>query len=156
MPNRIERPSARIVAHGVVASSTAAQEKWGALYRCSRQPSAHLPYRVELPPRVLKPRSHVKCRLRRLRAKSADLDEWHGFRFTVAKRVALSTQQPESNLRSHPMLYWTVVLLVIALIAAFLGFGGIAASAAGIAKILFFVFLVLAILSFVFGRRAPT
>jgi uncharacterized membrane protein YtjA (UPF0391 family) len=89
-------------------------------------------------------------------AKSAGLDEWHAFRFTVAKRVALSTQQPESNLRSHPMLYWTVVLLVIALIAAFLGFGGIAASAAGIAKILFFVFLVLAILSFVFGRRAPT
>jgi uncharacterized membrane protein YtjA (UPF0391 family) len=73
----------------------------------------------------------------------------------------LSLSEPEERAASRrspgerTMLYWTVVLLVIALIAAFLGFGGIAAGAAGIAKILFFVFLVLAVLSFLFGRRAP-
>jgi uncharacterized membrane protein YtjA (UPF0391 family) len=65
----------------------------------------------------------------------------------------------ESFTRTHSedfvMLYWTVVLFVIALVAAFLGFGGIAGAAAGIAKILFFAFLVLALFSLVLGRRVP-
>jgi uncharacterized membrane protein YtjA (UPF0391 family) len=39
------------------------------------------------------------------------------------------------------MLYWALLLLIIAIIAAILGFGGVAVAAVGIAKILFFIFL---------------
>jgi uncharacterized membrane protein YtjA (UPF0391 family) len=56
---------------------------------------------------------------------------------------------PEEN----PMLYYTIVFLIIALVAGVLGFGGIAGAAAGIAKILFFVFLILFVASLIFGRR---
>jgi uncharacterized membrane protein YtjA (UPF0391 family) len=49
------------------------------------------------------------------------------------------------------MLYYAVVLFVIAIIAAVLGFGGIAFGAVEIAKVLFFVFLVLFIGSLIMG-----
>jgi uncharacterized membrane protein YtjA (UPF0391 family) len=58
--------------------------------------------------------------------------------------------------RSHSMLHWAVVFLVVALLAAVFGFGGIAGTAAGIAKVLFFLFLVLFIVSLLMGRtRTP-
>jgi uncharacterized membrane protein YtjA (UPF0391 family) len=58
--------------------------------------------------------------------------------------------------RSHSMLHWAVVFLVVALLAAVFGFGGIAGTAAGIAKVLFFVFLVLFVVSLLMGRtRTP-
>lgn len=69
---------------------------------------------------------------------------------------SVTLTQLASSERRSAMLYWAVVLFVIALIAAFLGFGGIAASAAGMAKVLFFVFLVLAVVALIFGRRIPT
>src|SRR5690606_14461573 len=50
-----------------------------------------------------------------------------------------------------PMLYWTLVFLVIALIAGVLGFGGIAGASAGIAQILFFIFLAFLVISLVAG-----
>jgi uncharacterized membrane protein YtjA (UPF0391 family) len=49
------------------------------------------------------------------------------------------------------MLYYAVVLFVIALVAALFGFGGIAAGAVEISKILFFVFIVLFVASLVRG-----
>lgn len=52
-----------------------------------------------------------------------------------------------AEIRETPMLYWSLMFLLVALVAAVFGFGGIAASAAGIAKILFVVFLVLAVVS---------
>ena len=55
------------------------------------------------------------------------------------------------------MLYWAVVLFIIAIIAAVLGFTGIAVAAAGIARILFFIFLVFFVITLVAGlmRRGP-
>jgi uncharacterized membrane protein YtjA (UPF0391 family) len=52
---------------------------------------------------------------------------------------------------SAGMLYWALVLFIIAIIAGFLDFGGIAGAAAGIAKILFFIFIVLLVMSLLFG-----
>jgi len=49
------------------------------------------------------------------------------------------------------LLYWAIVLLVVALIAAFLGFGGVAGTATESARILFWVAIVLVLLSFVGG-----
>ena len=46
------------------------------------------------------------------------------------------------------VLYYAVVLFVVALIAALFGFGGIAAGAAGVAKILFIIFLVVSVVTF--------
>jgi uncharacterized membrane protein YtjA (UPF0391 family) len=72
----------------------------------------------------------------------------------TALDVVMARPQPRpSSSRRHPMLYYTLVFLIVALIAGVLGFGGIAGAAAGIAKILFFVFLVLFVLSLIFGRR---
>jgi uncharacterized membrane protein YtjA (UPF0391 family) len=48
------------------------------------------------------------------------------------------------------MLYWIVVLLVLALAAGVLGFGGMISVAAGPAQIAFAIFLVLLLISLVF------
>jgi uncharacterized membrane protein YtjA (UPF0391 family) len=53
--------------------------------------------------------------------------------------------------KEAPMLYWTVVFLIIALVAGLFGFTGIYAAAAGIAKILFFIFLVLFVIGLLTG-----
>jgi uncharacterized membrane protein YtjA (UPF0391 family) len=55
------------------------------------------------------------------------------------------------------MLYWALVMLVIAIVAGILGFGAVSFAAAGIAKILFFLFLIGFIVSLFMhlGRRVP-
>ena len=50
-----------------------------------------------------------------------------------------------------PMLYYTLVFLVIALVAGVLGFTGIAGASASIAQTLFYVFLVLLVVSLIVG-----
>jgi uncharacterized membrane protein YtjA (UPF0391 family) len=57
----------------------------------------------------------------------------------------------------NPMLYWALVMLVIAIVAGILGFGAVSFAAAGIAKILFFLFLIGFIVSLFMhlGRRVP-
>jgi len=67
-------------------------------------------------------------------------------------RVEIQVNPPEA--RSHIMLHWSLVFLVIALIAGVLGFTGVYVAAAGIAKILFFVFLVLFVISLLTSRRS--
>jgi uncharacterized membrane protein YtjA (UPF0391 family) len=52
-------------------------------------------------------------------------------------------------LEEKPMLYWSLVFLVIALIAGVLGFAGVAVAAAGIAKLLFVIFLILFVISLI-------
>ena len=47
------------------------------------------------------------------------------------------------------MLYWALILLLVAIVAGALGFGGVAGASAGIAKILFFIFLVLLVISLI-------
>ncbi len=47
------------------------------------------------------------------------------------------------------MLYWAVVLFILAIVSGLLGFGMIASAAAGMAKILFFIFLVLFAISLI-------
>lgn len=49
------------------------------------------------------------------------------------------------------MLYWALVLLVVALIAGALGFGGIAGASVGVVQILFFTLLAFLVLSFIAG-----
>lgn len=55
-----------------------------------------------------------------------------------------------------PMLYWTLVFLVVALVAGLFGFGGVASESAGLAQIVFYIFLILLAVSLVSGlmRRA--
>ena len=65
-------------------------------------------------------------------------------------------QKSIAQLRSHVMLYWTIVFLVIAMIAGALGFGVIGGMAYTAAKVLFFIFLVLFVLSLLSGTmRRP-
>ena len=45
------------------------------------------------------------------------------------------------------MLYWSLMLLIVAMVAAVLGFGGVAVGSAGIAKMLFMVFIALFVVS---------
>ncbi|HMT13227.1 MAG TPA: DUF1328 domain-containing protein [Aestuariivirga sp.] len=54
------------------------------------------------------------------------------------------------------LLYWAVVLFVVAIVAAFLGFGGIAGTAMGGAKIVFWAALIIGVVMAVLGmmRRA--
>jgi uncharacterized membrane protein YtjA (UPF0391 family) len=47
------------------------------------------------------------------------------------------------------MLYWTLILLIVAVIAGALGFGGVAATSARIARVLFGIFLALFFVSLV-------
>jgi uncharacterized membrane protein YtjA (UPF0391 family) len=56
------------------------------------------------------------------------------------------------------MLYWIVLLLVLALIAGVLGFTGVMHAAVGVAQILFAIFVILLIVSLIFGavRRRRT
>ena len=49
------------------------------------------------------------------------------------------------------LLYWAVVLLVIALVAGLFGFGGVASTAAGGAQILFYIVIVLFVIALVMG-----
>jgi uncharacterized membrane protein YtjA (UPF0391 family) len=49
------------------------------------------------------------------------------------------------------MLYWIVVLLMLAAAAGLLGFGGIASTAAGLAQTLFAIFLLLLMVSIAFA-----
>ncbi len=49
------------------------------------------------------------------------------------------------------LLYWAVVLLVIALVAAALGFGGLAGTAMSGAQLLFWVAIILFVVSALFG-----
>lgn len=55
------------------------------------------------------------------------------------------------------LLYWAVVLVVIALVAALFGFGGVAGTASGFATTLFWIAIVLAVILFLInmfrGRR---
>jgi uncharacterized membrane protein YtjA (UPF0391 family) len=53
----------------------------------------------------------------------------------------------------NPMLYYTLVFLLIALLAGALGFFAVAGVAAMIAKVLFVIFLVLFIVSLVSRKR---
>jgi uncharacterized membrane protein YtjA (UPF0391 family) len=54
------------------------------------------------------------------------------------------------------LLYWALILLVVAIVAAVFGFGGVAGTAMGGAQILFWVAIVLAVVAFVASlvRRA--
>jgi uncharacterized membrane protein YtjA (UPF0391 family) len=54
------------------------------------------------------------------------------------------------------LLYWALILLVVAIVAAVFGFGGLAGTAMGGAQILFWVAIVLAVVAFVASlvRRA--
>ncbi len=54
------------------------------------------------------------------------------------------------------LLYWAVVLFVVAIVAAFLGFGGIAGTAMGGAKIVFWAAIIIGVVMAVLGmmRRA--
>lgn len=47
------------------------------------------------------------------------------------------------------MLYWALILFVMALVTAALGYGGVAAEAMPVLKIVFFGFFILALLAFV-------
>jgi uncharacterized membrane protein YtjA (UPF0391 family) len=53
-----------------------------------------------------------------------------------------------------PMLYYSLIFLLVAIVAGVLGFGVVAGTAATIAKVLFVVFLVLMIVSLLRSRRA--
>jgi uncharacterized membrane protein YtjA (UPF0391 family) len=55
------------------------------------------------------------------------------------------------------MLYWALVMLVVAIVAGILGFGVVAFAAAGIAKLLFVVFLIGFVITLFmhFGRSTP-
>lgn len=53
--------------------------------------------------------------------------------------------------RSHVMLTWTLIFLVIALIAGALGFSGVSGAAQGIARVLFLIFLIGLVVSLVLG-----
>ncbi len=55
------------------------------------------------------------------------------------------------------MLYWALVMLVIAIVAGILGFGVVSFAAAGIAKVLFVLFLIGFVVSLFmhFGRGTP-
>jgi uncharacterized membrane protein YtjA (UPF0391 family) len=59
----------------------------------------------------------------------------------------------KNNLTFNPMLYYSLVFLLIALLAGALGFFAVAGLAALIAKVCFVVFLVLFIVSLVSRRR---
>jgi uncharacterized membrane protein YtjA (UPF0391 family) len=54
------------------------------------------------------------------------------------------------------LLYWALILLVVAIVAAVFGFGGVAGTAMGGAQILFWVAIVLAVVAFIASlvRRA--
>ena len=49
------------------------------------------------------------------------------------------------------LLYWAVVLLIIAIVAGFFGFGGVAGTASGFASILFYIFIILFVIALVMG-----
>lgn len=49
------------------------------------------------------------------------------------------------------LIYYGIVLLVVAVVAAFLGFGGVAGTAMDGARILFWVAIILAAIAFVAG-----
>lgn len=77
-----------------------------------------------------------------------------GLRGRVAAGNCVATKssrelKPRSN---EPMLYYTLIFLLVAIIAGVLGFGGIAGTAATIAKVLFLVFILLFIVS-LFRRK---
>lgn len=56
------------------------------------------------------------------------------------------------------VLYWALVISVVAIIAGALGFGGMAATSAGLAQILLFIFLAFLVISLLAGlfRRAQS
>jgi uncharacterized membrane protein YtjA (UPF0391 family) len=53
------------------------------------------------------------------------------------------------------MLYYAIVLAILALLAGILGFVALSGTLALVAKILLFVFLALFVVSLIFGRRGP-
>lgn len=67
------------------------------------------------------------------------------FPSTSAER-AVARELPMGNL-----LYWAVVLLIIALVAAAFGFGGIAGTASSLATTLFYIFIVLFVVALILG-----
>lgn len=79
-----------------------------------------------------------------------------GTTFSFGNRLARTALRRMHVTAEDPMLYWTLIFLVIALVAGLFGFGGIATASAGIAKVLFAIFLVLFLVSLIFGviRRA--
>jgi uncharacterized membrane protein YtjA (UPF0391 family) len=77
---------------------------------------------------------------------------WHDTCFiALARRARWGALLHYDQSEDTPMLYWTIVFLIIALVAGVLGFSGIYVAAAGIAKILFFVFIVLFLISLISG-----
>jgi len=77
------------------------------------------------------------------------------YRLNRIRSAELDRYSLRQDHKGGPMLYWTLVFLVIALIAGVLGFTGVAVAAAAVAKLLFVVFLVLFVISLVthLGRR---
>jgi uncharacterized membrane protein YtjA (UPF0391 family) len=68
------------------------------------------------------------------------------------------TETPAQELTNMPgnLIYYALVLIVVALVAAFLGFGGVASTAMGGAHLLIWVAVVIVIVGVVFAvaRRA--
>jgi uncharacterized membrane protein YtjA (UPF0391 family) len=75
------------------------------------------------------------------------LPAWTQLIWNRVAGVALLQRQLRNPQGGKPMLYWSLMFLIVALVAAVFGFGGIASTAAGIAQILFIVALVLFIVS---------
>lgn len=71
----------------------------------------------------------------------------------MGKIVLLYGVSINFNPKTHTMLHYAIVFLIVAIIAGVLGFAGIAGTSAWIAKILFVVFLILFLVSFLTGRR---
>ena len=49
------------------------------------------------------------------------------------------------------LLYWAVVLLIVAIVAGFFGFGAVSSTAASGAQLLFYVAIVLFVIALIFG-----
>lgn len=74
---------------------------------------------------------------------------------TSIERDPVSFRSTNGSGESLPMLYWTIVFIVVAVIAELLGLSGVAGEAAWIAHVLFVIFLVLFIVSLIFRGRPP-
>ena len=70
-------------------------------------------------------------------------------------RTSLSALEDLSDMPGN-LIYWALILIVIALVAAFLGFGGVAGTAMGGAHLLIWLAVIVIIVGVVFAfiRRA--
>ena len=69
----------------------------------------------------------------------------------TAGRVYQTKEAPPRKPDMGNLIYYGIVLLVVAVVAAFLGFGGVAGTAMDGARILFWVAIILAAIAFVAG-----